>query len=373
PILTSCRIVDCYERLNKIDEGAYGIVYRAKDKDTGEIVALKRLKLDWEQAGFPALNLREIHTLLLMKHPNIVGVKEIVVNKSLSSIYIAMEFVEHDLKELLTSLPNPFLQSEIKQLMLQILSAVAAMHGNWIIHRDLKTSNLLMNNRGQIKVADFGLARRFGDPISGALSPLVVTLWYRSPELLLGAKEYSTAVDMWSVGCIFGELVNKEPLFPGRIELDQLKKLLGPPDEIVWPNVFSLPNSKVINFNIASISSLRTRFPYLTENGLDLLSKLLAYDPGQRISAEDALHHPYFTESPLPKDPELMPTFPSKGAGETRNKSNKSPSAPRGGLGTEVGLLDDGFNDEEDELRAAILGNNPAQSFESTRFRLKIK
>lgn len=132
-----------------------------------------------------------------------------------------MEFVEHDLKALMESMTSPFLQSEIKTLMHQLLSAVACLHENWIVHRDLKTSNLLMNNRGQIKVADFGLARRFGHPL-GHMTQLVVTLWYRAPELLLGATEYDRAIDMWSVGCIFAELVNKEPLFPGKGEIDQL-------------------------------------------------------------------------------------------------------------------------------------------------------
>lgn len=135
-----------------------------------------------------------------------------------------MDFVEHDLKTLLDDMPEPFLQSEVKTLMQQLLSATALMHANWIVHRDLKTSNLLMNNRGMIKVADFGLARYFGDPLP-AMTQLVVTLWYRSPELLLGTKEYDTAVDMWSIGCIFAELISKEPLLQGKSEIDQLAKV----------------------------------------------------------------------------------------------------------------------------------------------------
>jgi cell division cycle 2-like len=256
-----------------------------------------------------------------------------------------MEFVEHDLKSLMESMTTPFLQSEVKTLLLQLISGVQCLHDNWIIHRDLKTSNLLMNNRGELKIADFGLARRFGDPM-GYMTQLVVTLWYRAPELLLGAKEYTTAIDMWSIGCIFAELINKEPLFPGRSELDLLSrvfKLLGAPNERIWPGCKDLPLAKSISFNGPSYvlifylilhnqkfsfaltksisfyyshSSLRAKFPYLTESGHDLLSKLLTYDPAQRITAEEALQHPYFTESPLPKDPSLFPTFPSLGAGE---------------------------------------------------------
>lgn len=137
-----------------------------------------------------------------------------------------MDFIEHDLKGLMQDMRAPFLQSEIKTMMLQLLSAVALMHDNWIIHRDLKTSNLLLNNRGEIKVADFGLARKYGSPM-GNMTQLVVTLWYRAPELLLGAKEYTTAIDMWSVGCIFAELLNNEALAPGRSEIDQLDRVSG--------------------------------------------------------------------------------------------------------------------------------------------------
>lgn len=142
----------------------------------------------------------------------------------MDSVFIVMDFIEHDLKILSEDMQEPFLQSEVKTLMLQLVSATALMHSQWIVHRDLKTSNLLMNNRGQIKVADFGLARYLGEP-TPPLTQLVVTLWYRSPELLLGAKEYGTEVDMWSIGCIFGELLSKEPLLQGKNEVDQLSKV----------------------------------------------------------------------------------------------------------------------------------------------------
>lgn len=232
-----------------------------------------------------------------------------------------MDFIEHDLKTLLTNMPSPFLQSEVKTLMLQLLSAVHHCHSNWILHRDLKTSNLLMNNRGTIKVADFGLARRYGDPVGvGGMTQLVVTLWYRSvsfesgspaivnpelcraPEILLGAKTYSTAVDMWSVGCIFAELLLKEPLFQAKGELELLSlifKLLGPPTKNTWPDFNELPNAKTITLPSPQPHMLRTRFPHLSVTGIDLILSLLMYDPDQRITAEDALQHPYFTLVPF--------------------------------------------------------------------------
>jgi cell division cycle 2-like protein len=227
-----------------------------------------------------------------------------------------MDFIEHDLKTLLTNMPSPFLQSEIKTLMLQLLSAVHHCHSNWILHRDLKTSNLLMNNRGTIKVADFGLARRYGNPVGvGGMTQLVVTLWYRSvasndfrcleidvyasaPEILMGAKTYSIAVDMWSVGCIFAELLLKEPLFQAKGELELLSmifKLLGPPTKNSWPEYFDLPNAKTITLPSPQPPAFRSKFPHLSTAGLDLLMSFLTYDPEQRINGEEALQHPYFT------------------------------------------------------------------------------
>ncbi|KAJ3048067.1 hypothetical protein HDU99_009273 [Rhizoclosmatium hyalinum] len=218
-----------------------------------------------------------------------------------------------------------------------------------------------MNNRGMMKVADFGLARRFGDP-AGHMTQLVVTLWYRAPELLLGAKEYTTAIDMWSVGCIFAELVNKEPLAPGRGEIDQLDKffkLLGTPSEKTWPGFTQLPHAKSFNFKHQPFNNLKLRFPSLTANGIDLMERLLTFDPKQRITAAEALKHPYFTESPAPKDPSLFPTFPSKGAGEKKRVNSPGvPYAVHGG-------------DDEDVGEDQPTGNMNYATMQSTGFRLK--
>ncbi|KAL7268834.1 hypothetical protein RUND412_008524 [Rhizina undulata] len=383
PEITPCRHVDNYERLNHIEEGSYGIVSRARDKDTGEIVALKKLKLERETDGFPITSLREIQTLMASRHPNVVNIREVVMGDTLKeyvpppprqhpvyictysaknikaysspqSVFIVMDFIEHDLKTLSEDMQEPFLQSEIKTLLLQLVSATAHMHSQWIIHRDLKTSNLLMNNRGQIKVADFGLARYTGDPLP-PLTQLVVTLWYRAPELLLGAKEYGTEIDMWSIGCIFGELLTREPLLQGKNEIDQLTKifdLLGLPTEETWPTFRKLPNAKLLNIpkTKTSLNTLRTKFPLLTSSGVDLLSRLLALDPKQRISAEEVLAHPYFKEDPKPKSAEMFPTFPSK-AGQEKRRKHLSPSAPMRGdapvLQGDIGGLFSGRDEEE--------------------------
>ncbi|ONM16448.1 hypothetical protein ZEAMMB73_Zm00001d003222 [Zea mays] len=147
-MLQGCRSVDEFERLNKINEGTYGVVYRARDKKTSEIVALKKVKMEREREGFPLTSLREINILLSFHHPSIVDVKEVVVGSSLDSIFMVMEYMEHDLKGVMETMKQPYTQSEVKCLMLQLLEGVKYLHDNWVLHRDLKTSNLLLNNRG---------------------------------------------------------------------------------------------------------------------------------------------------------------------------------------------------------------------------------
>ncbi|KAE8664609.1 Cyclin-dependent kinase G-2 [Hibiscus syriacus] len=326
-MLQGCRSVDEFERLNKIDEGTYGVVYRARDKKTGEIVALKKVKMEKEREGFPLTSLREINFLLSFHHPSVVDVKEVVVGSSLDSIFMVMEYMEHDLKGLMETIKQPFGQSEVKCLMLQLLEGVKYLHDNWVLHRDLKTSNLLLNNQGELKICDFGLARHYGIPLK-PYTHLVVTLWYRAPELLLGARQYSTAIDMWSLGCIMAELLSKEALFSGKTEFDQLDKIfrtLGTPNETIWPGFSKLPGVKV-NFVKHQYNLLRKKFPatsftgtpVLSDAGFDLLNKLLTYDPEKRITAGDAVNHEWFREVPLPKTKAFMPTFPAQHAQDRR-------------------------------------------------------
>ncbi|XP_062116019.1 cyclin-dependent kinase G-2-like isoform X2 [Humulus lupulus] len=309
-MLQSCRSVFEYEKLNKINEGTYGVVYKAKDKKTGEIVALKKVKMDVNKDdGFPLSSLREINILSSFSHSSIVNVKEVVMDDD-DGVYMAMEYMEYDLKGLMETMKEPFSISEVKSLMLQLLEGVKYLHDNWVLHRDLKTSNILINKDGELKICDFGLSRQYGSPLK-PYTALVVTLWYRAPEILLGTKEYSTAIDMWSVGCIMAELVAKEPLFRGKTEVEQLDKIfrtLGTPNETIWPGLSKLPGSKA-NFVKNPYNLLRKKFPatsfigspVLTDSGFDLLSKLLAYDPEKRITVEAALNHRWFVESPLPR------------------------------------------------------------------------
>ncbi|XP_043917691.1 cyclin-dependent kinase 11A [Protopterus annectens] len=350
PALQGCRSVEEFQCLNRIEEGTYGVVYRAKDKKTDEIVALKRLKMEKEKEGFPITSLREINTILKAQHPNIVTVREIVVGSNMDKIYIVMNYVEHDLKSLMETMKQPFLPGEVKTLMIQLLRGVRHLHDNWILHRDLKTSNLLFSHSGILKIGDFGLAREYGSPLK-PYTPVVVTLWYRAPELLLGAKEYSTAIDLWSVGCIFGELLTQKPLFPGKSEIDQINKIfkdLGTPSEKIWPGYNELPAVKKMTFTEYPFNNLRKRFgALLSDQGFDLMNKFLTYCPAKRISAEEALKHEYFQETPLPIDPSMFPTWPAKSE-QQRVKRGTSPRPPEGGFGySQLGeddIKDTGFH-----------------------------
>jgi len=324
-MLQECRSVEEFERLNRISEGTYGIVYRAREKATDRIVALKKVKMEKEKSGFPLTAIREVNILLSFHHASIVDVSEVVVGKSLDSMFMVMEFMEHDLKQLMEQMKTPFSVAEVKTLMWQLFDGIEYLHDNWVLHRDLKTSNILYNSRGELKICDFGMARQYGSPLKQYTS-LVVTLWYRPPELLLGAKEYSTAVDMWSLGCIMAELLKKEVLFDGKGELDQLQRifgLLGSPNEKIWPGLAKLPNVSKIQFPKQPYNKLRDKFPApsalreeqagaLTDAGYDLLARLLTLDPARRITAKEALEHDWFKEHPRAKDKHLMPTFPTR-------------------------------------------------------------
>jgi cell division cycle 2-like protein len=316
-LVQGCRSVEAYQYLNCIDEGTYGVVYRARDKSSQELVALKKVKLTGEKEGFPITALREISLLQQLNHPGLVKVKEVVVGSTPDKVFIVMEYLEHELKSLLER--HRFSTAETKCLMQQLLRALSYLHDNWVVHRDLKTSNLLLDNRGQLKICDFGLARKFGSPLR-PYTQTVVTLHYRAPELLLGVQEYSAAIDMWSAGCILGELVLGQPLFEGQSELEQLDKIfgvVGTPTDESWAGWRSLKYAA--NVTKTCSNSLRDKFPKvsfigsasLSDLGVDLLESLLRLNPSRRITAAEALLHPWFEETPLPQHQSYMPSFPS--------------------------------------------------------------
>ncbi|XP_054393351.1 cyclin-dependent kinase 3 isoform X3 [Pongo abelii] len=299
PGTSSSVAMDVFQKVEKIGEGTYGVVYKAKNRETGQLVALKKIRLDLEMEGVPSTAIREISLLKELKHPNIVRLLDVVHNER--KLYLVFEFLSQDLKKYMDSTPGSELPLHlIKSYLFQLLQGVSFCHSHRVIHRDLKPQNLLINELGAIKLADFGLARAFGVPLR-TYTHEVVTLWYRAPEILLGSKFYTTAVDIWSIGCIFAEMVTRKALFPGDSEIDQLFRIfrmLGTPSEDTWPGVTQLPDYKG-SFPKWTRKELEEIVPNLEPEGRDLLMQLLQYDPCQRITAKTALAHPYFS-SPEP-------------------------------------------------------------------------
>ncbi|XP_023588284.1 cyclin-dependent kinase 10 isoform X1 [Trichechus manatus latirostris] len=281
-----------------------------------------------------------------------------------SSIFLVMGYCEQDLASLLENMPTPFSEAQVKCITLQVLRGLQYLHRNFVIHRDLKVSNLLMTDKGCVKTADFGLARAYGVPVK-PMTPKVVTLWYRAPELLLGTPTQTTSIDMWAVGCVLAELLAHKPLLPGSSEIHQIDlivQLLGTPSENIWPvgtraspptfptcrvylpyrssthcrahlmptpssahplpgplsapafpnpqGFSKLPLASQYSLRKQPYNNLKHKFPWLSEAGLRLLNFLFMYDPKKRATAGDCLESSYFKEKPLPCEPELMPTFP---------------------------------------------------------------
>jgi len=284
-----------YTKIEKLGEGTYGIVYKAKNRETGEIVALKRIRLDSEDEGVPCTAIREISLLKELKHPNIVRLYDVIhTEKKLTLVF---EYLDQDLKKYLDECGGEIARPTMKSFLYQLLRGVAFCHEHRVLHRDLKPQNLLINKKGELKLADFGLARAFGIPVR-SYSHEVVTLWYRAPDVLMGSRKYSTPIDIWSAGCIFAEMATGRPLFPGsgvNDELMRIFKIMGTPTPESWPSITELQDYKP-DFPVYPAQSLSSIVHGLDEKGLNLLSRMLQYDPNQRISALAAMKHPYFDD-----------------------------------------------------------------------------
>ncbi|KAL0480875.1 cyclin-dependent kinase [Acrasis kona] len=316
-----------YKKLEKIGEGSYGVVFKAKRTASsshpngtarGDMVALKRITLENENEGVPVTALREIALLKELKHPNIVRLHDVIhTPKKLTLVFELLD--QGDLKTYIDVHGQPQLSTAtVKSFMYQLLRGISYCHSHSILHRDLKPQNLLISKEGELKLADFGLARAFGIPVK-KLTHEVVTLWYRSPDVLLGSEHYDTAVDVWSVGCIFAEMLSGQPPFMGKGEPQQLLKifsLLGtpcmtavssPPDpscdaQQYWGGYTSLQNwDKFVRecpelvTTVFPPQNLAKEYPNVEPAGIDLLERMLRYDPSYRITAADALNHPYFS------------------------------------------------------------------------------
>ena len=287
-----------YQKLEKIGEGTYGIVYKAKDRVSGQIIALKRIRLEAEDEGIPSTAIREISLLKELRHPNIVRLFDVVhTDRKLTLVF---EYLDQDLKKYLDVCEGGLDATILKSFLFQLITGVAYCHHHRVLHRDLKPQNLLINREGELKLADFGLARAFGIPVR-SYTHEVVTLWYRAPDVLLGSRHYSTPVDMWSIGCIFAEMTSGNPLFTGTSEKSQLDTIfrhLGTPSEASFPGITQLPEWQSDFPSYGAPSSMIALVPNIDAAGVDLLSSLLTYDPTHRITAQDARRHPYFKDIP---------------------------------------------------------------------------
>lgn len=294
-----------YQKIQKVGEGAYGVVHQATDLTTGATVALKEIRIDSKSEGVPATAIREVSLLKVLRHANIVKLLDVCQTET--HLILVFEYIEQDLRKYMDKYESVGVDAEsIQHFMRDLLKAIQFCHDHDVLHRDLKPQNLLISRDKELKLADFGLGRSFGIPIK-KLSHEVVTLWYRPPDVLLGSTQYGTTVDMWSIGCIFAEMVSCAPLFAGKNDADQLLlifKFLGTPNTSVWPSMHTYPNST----NMLSKAEFRSNlspecetifaspsFAKLGPEGIDLLRQFLRFEPSARISAADALKHPYFS------------------------------------------------------------------------------
>ncbi|KAK5601802.1 Cyclin-dependent kinase 4 [Crenichthys baileyi] len=298
-VMANCTSVQ-YEPVAEIGGGAYGTVYKARDTESGKFVALKNVRVQTDQNGLPVSTVREVALLKRMEqfdHPNVVRLMDVCATQRSdqeTKVTLVFEHVDQDLKTYLEKAPAPGLSSDrIKDLMRQLLSGLAFLHSNHVMHRDLKPENILVTSQGQVKLADFGLAKIYSCHM--ALTPVVVTLWYRPPEVLLQSC-YATPVDIWSTGCIFAEMFRRKPLFCGESEMDQLGKIfevIGLPPQGEWPTDVTVQRK---NFPHLKARSITDFVPEINEQGAKLLMQMLTFDPLKRISALNALEHPYFQD-----------------------------------------------------------------------------
>ncbi|KAL9228353.1 hypothetical protein vseg_003943 [Gypsophila vaccaria] len=280
-----------YKLLKELGDGTCGTVYKAVNKESYEIVAVKKMKRKfyyWEEC----VNLREVKSLRRLSHPNIIKLKEVV--RQHNELFFIFEYMELNLYQKMKERQRPFSEEEIRNFLAQVLQGLAHMHNNGYFHRDLKPENLLVTN-GMIKIADFGLVREVSS--MPPYTDYVSTRWYRAPEVLLQSSYYTPAIDMWAVGAILAELFTLSPIFPGESEIDQLYKIccvLGAPDCTVFPGAKNV--TQLINISYSEIlpANLSEIIPNARWEAIDLISRLCSWDPLRRPTAEQALQHPFF-------------------------------------------------------------------------------
>ncbi|KAL8821301.1 MAG: hypothetical protein Q9223_000622 [Gallowayella weberi] len=352
-----CSSIKSYDISEKLGEGTFGEVYKARSFKDGHIVALKKILMHNEKDGFPITALREIKLLKMLSHPNILRLEEMAVERTKGEgrkkaiMYMVTPYMDHDLSGLLENPNVQFSEPQIKCYMLQLLEGLRYLHASKILHRDMKAANLLINNRGILQIADFGLARPYDDPppqpgqgggeAKRDYTTLVVTRWYRPPELLLQLRRYTTAIDMWGVGCVFGEMFRGKPILAGTSDLNQAQiifDLVGSPTEDNMPGWSSLPGCEGVKSFTPRSSTLAQAFRQEGSSAISLLSDLLKLDWRKRINAIDALQHPYFKNPPLPARPGDIPQFEESHELDRRRFRGQKAALPPAPAGGSVGM-----------------------------------
>ncbi|KAJ3191181.1 TFIIH complex serine/threonine-protein kinase subunit kin28 [Irineochytrium annulatum] len=299
--------MDKYVKEKKVGEGTYAVVYKGAHIETGRVVAIKKIKVGQFKDGLDLSAIREVKFLQELRHPNIVELVDVFAQKT--NLNLVLEYLDADLEMIIKNKNVVFSAADIKSWMAMTLRGTYHCHRNFILHRDLKPNNLLLAKDGQLKLADFGLARDYGD-YSKCMTSQVVTRWYRAPELLLGAQQYGCGVDIWAIGCIFAELLLRTPYLAGDSDIGQLQtifKALGTPTEEEWPGLNDLPDKKTLQFENYPKQPMKALFTAAGDDTLDLLEKMLKFRPSSRITAMDALLHFYFRNPPAPTPPDRLP------------------------------------------------------------------
>lgn len=350
---TGCSDITNYEVICNVGLGTFGSVDKAKCRATGKVVALKRIFMHNEKDGFPITSLREIKLLKTLSHVNVLHLDEMAIERvkakerKKATLYMVTPYMDHDLSGLLKNTDVKITVPQIKCYMLQLLEGLRYLHSAHIIHRDMKAANLLINNAGILQIADFGLARYYDEPspkpgkgggeAKREYTGLVVTRWYRPPELLLNLKKYTSAIDLWGVGCVFGEMFKKRPILMGGTDLGQIHMifdLVGSPNDENMPGWSELPGCEGTKSFDHKAGNIKEQFKELSPSGVSLLSDLMTLDWRTRINAHDALRHPYFSTEPLPARPSDIPRYNDSHELDQRRVGDKKaepPPAPKGG------------------------------------------